>query len=350
VVLLVVVFVAEARYFNEDAISYGLNGNEAALRRSPPRGDLKLLQLPSSTDLPQLPQSLPPLRRADQIPSTTDVAPPLEMLQLPSKALPQQLPSLETSQASLKTQIDQIQNDDALTLASLAETEKQAVKARQHSAIVKTKKKHLLSLAAKLQAKLKAALSKSMKTQQQANQVSKKSFAKVRTAHSRTEQNQRAQAMQSQLLQDYQMEQTRLAQSKEKVAEIDKAARRKAKYRVKLAEEEAQELVQQAEAKAAALKKQAHITAKRGIAQAQQQEQELQDDARSELAVTKRKLRRVKKILAVTRGLSDKAQGRAWSSMSAMQQLRRDEEKAKAEVSASKEQLGQVQQQINTLA
>lgn len=44
------------------------------------------------------------------------------------------------------------------------------------------------------------------------------------------------------------------------------------------------------------------------------------------------------------------AQGRAWSSMSEMQQLRRDEEKAQAEVSASKEQLDQVQQQINTLA
>ena len=96
VALLVVVFVAEARYFNDDAISYGLNGNEAALRRSPPRGDLKLMQLPASTDLPQLPQSLPPLRRADQIPTTTNVA--LEMLQLPSRALPQQLPSLETSQ------------------------------------------------------------------------------------------------------------------------------------------------------------------------------------------------------------------------------------------------------------
>jgi hypothetical protein len=317
-VVLCLAVVAEAQFqrgrsFNEDAVSRGLYGDEKAFRRSVPTGDLNLLSMGSS--LPQLPQNLPPLETA-----------------------------------RLKTRLDQRQHDDTLTLASLAETEKQAVKARQHNALVQAKKKHLMALAAKLQAKLKAALSKGLKTQAHANKVSRASFTKVRTARIRTEQNQRARAMEIQLKQEFQMEQTRLAQSKDKITEIDKAARRKAKYRVKLANEEAEEIIQQAQAKAAALKKKAIASAKQGMAAAQQQESELRDDARSELAVTKRKLRRVKKLLAITHGLSDKAQGTAWSSMSEMQQLRRDEAKAKAEVSASKAALGRVQQQIKSLA
>jgi len=338
--LVAVLFVAcggaEARsYFaDEDPIAHALrSGNERALRNAPPAGDLELLQM-TATDFPPLPQRLPPLDTR-QMQS--------------SKTLPKQLPSIQTSQGRLKTLLDQNQNQDALTLASLAETEKQAVLARHHSDTVKVKKTHLLSLAAKLQAKLKAALSKSVDTRHAANEASKRSFTKVRTARNRAGQNQRAHAMDSQLKHEYKVDEARLMQSKEKVAAIDKTAVRKAKYQMKLADEEADEVLQQAKTKAAALRKHAIESAKRGVAKAREEEKELRDDARSELAVTKRKLRRVQRLLKVTGGLSAQAQGRAWSSMTEMQQLKHDEEKAKAEVTLSKHQLNQVQQTIKTL-
>jgi hypothetical protein len=238
---------------------------------------------------------------------------------------------------------------EALTLASLSESTKHAIQARHHRLQVAKKKQMLCSVAKKLQAKLKAALSKSPRLQNAAQRVRATSLSGVTQTKRHTHQYQQAKSLEAKLQKRLVASKRRFDQTKEKLVQMDSKVHRRVKYELSSADARAQEIIRRAEAKASAVRKQAAQRAKRELANLKEQELESTEDARSEVVATRRKVKRVKKLVLKTSKLFHKAQGKAWHLMSKTEEIQQLADHAASRMARSKQSLKRVQSEIERL-